>query len=119
MDLWSLDVKSIVSFFSTNLLGSDHSYVHFNGACKKIMSMLLFLQITHGWLSRKASYSKEGYYNVATNTVTSCYNKKMIITSTDSALLNIQFIERFVVIYLFWGIKMKSKAAPVHILSCP
>ena len=77
-------------------------YAHnvlFKGACKKIMSMLLFLQITHGRLSRKA----EGYYNVATNTYTyflSCYNNKMIITSTDRVLLNIQFIKRFVVIYI-------------------
>ena len=66
----------------------------FKGACRKIMSML---QIR---LSRKAIVKKD---TVTLHMLSFMLCNKMIIISTDRTLLNIQFIERFVVIYLFGG----------------
>ena len=48
--------------FSTNLLGSDYSYVHMY-FIRVPVKMLLFLQITHGRLSRKAIVKKDTIFS--------------------------------------------------------
>ena len=95
--------KSIVArptpfFFQLHMRMQCIAWVYMNAQCATIK---MYVRTTHSRSQHCTSALR-------------CRGKKMIITSTDSALLNIQFIERFVVIYLFWGIKMKSKAAPVY-----